>query len=89
MATNSGSSGFGAGFVGFLLGGFIGFLLRPSALLVGQLPFATVISRGTNLTGLDRLLVPTAEKSFNIMLVGAILGVVIAVVIARMTARKA
>lgn len=64
------------GIVGFLVGGCIGFLLRPSAFLVGQLPLETVIARGSNLGGLDRLLIPTAQTSFNYMMVGAILGAV-------------
>ena len=40
----------GIGIVGFLIGGFVGFLARPSAFLTGQLPFEHVISRGANLT---------------------------------------
>ncbi len=59
---------------GFLIGGFIGFIMRPSAFLVGQLPFETVIARGSNLSGLDRILVSTAETSFNYLMVGALLG---------------
>jgi hypothetical protein len=62
--------------VGFLVGGFIGFAMRPSALLVGQLPFGTVITGGANLTGLDQLLQPTAQNSFNLMLTAAIVGAV-------------
>lgn len=74
--TNSNSSSFGLGLLGWALGGLIGFLLRPSAMLVGQLPFETVVSRGANLQGLDKILVPTAQMSFNIMVVGAIIGAV-------------
>ncbi|MGC9948270.1 MAG: hypothetical protein ABSF64_18040 [Bryobacteraceae bacterium] len=84
MADSNGSSmSFGLGFLGFLLGGVIGFLLRPSATLIGQLPFRTVITRGANLSGLERLLVPTAQTSFNAMLVGAIIGAVAGVVAGR------
>lgn len=61
---------------GFFVGGCIGFLLRHAAFLVGQLPFGTVITRGSNLSGLDRLLISTAETSFNYILVGAILGAI-------------
>ena len=64
------------GVVGLLVGGFVGFQLRPAAFLVGQLPFETVISRGSNLSGLDALLVSTAQTSFNYMLAGAVLGAV-------------
>jgi hypothetical protein len=31
--------------IGFVLGGFSGFLLRPSVPLVGQLPLETVLTR--------------------------------------------
>lgn len=60
--------------IGFLIGGFVGFQLRPAAFLVGQLPFGTVLTRGSNLTGLEALLIPTAQTSFNYMLAGAVLG---------------
>lgn len=65
------------GALGFLVGGIIGFLMRPSAILVGQLPFGHVITRGSFLQGLDALLVTTAERSFNVMFAGAILGALI------------
>jgi uncharacterized membrane-anchored protein YhcB (DUF1043 family) len=87
-ASNSSSQSVGLGILGLILGGIIGFLLRPSAMLVGQLPFETVISRGANLQGLDRLLVPTAQASFNMMVVGAIIGVVVGVVLARLLAGR-
>jgi len=32
--------------IGFFIGGIVGFIYRPSAFLVGQLPFDTVITRG-------------------------------------------
>jgi hypothetical protein len=60
--------------VGAVLGAFIGFLLRPSVFLAGKLPFSTVITRGSNLRGLDELLVPTAQTSFNYLIVGAMVG---------------
>ena len=57
-------------------------------MLIGQLPFETVISRGANLQGLDRLLVPTAQASFNMMVVGAIVGAVVGVVVGQLLARR-
>ena len=63
-----------------LLGGYVGFLLRPAA-LIGQLPFKTVILRGANLGGIDRLLVPVAQTSFNAMVAGAIVGAAVGSVI--------
>jgi hypothetical protein len=75
------------GIAGFFVGSCIGFLLRPSAFLVGQLPLETVIARGSNLSGLDRLLVSTAETSFNYMMVGAILGAIGGVVIGLIASR--
>ena len=65
--TTVASGGVGLGFadrrfmlggIGFVLGGLLGFLTRPSALLIGQLPFSIVLSRGGNLRGLDQVLVP-------------------------------
>lgn len=69
------------GVAGFLIGSLVGFLARPSAFLIGQLSFETVISRGANLKGMDQMLVPLAQQSFNIMLIGAIIGTVAGVVI--------
>ena len=69
------------GIVGLLVGGFVGFLARPSAFLVGQLPFEHVISRGANLKGMDQMLVPIAQQSFDITLIGAIIGVIAGIVI--------
>lgn len=62
--------------VGAILGGLIGFLLRPSHDIMGQLPFGTVMSRGDNLEGLEKVATKTAETSFNYMLAGAIVGVI-------------
>ncbi len=59
--------GFGIG--GFVVGAVLGFLMRPSSLLVGQLPFEHVITRGANLKGMDVLLVPLAQQSFNVMVI--------------------
>jgi len=87
-ATNSSSQGIGIGFLGLILGGVIGFVLRPSAMFIGQLPFETVISRGANLQGLDKLLVPTAQSSFNMMVVGAIVGAVVGFVVGQLLARR-
>ena len=76
------------GVIGFLVGGFVGFQLRPAAFLVGQLPFGTVISRGSNLSGLDSLLISTAQTSFNYMLAGAMLGAVCGLVAGTLTSRR-
>jgi hypothetical protein len=73
--------------LGFSGGGFIGFLLRPGAPLVGQLPFETVIMRGTNLDGIESLLVSYAETSFNYMLAGAIIGCLFMFAVSKMSSR--
>jgi hypothetical protein len=54
-----------------IVGGFIGFLLRPYYPVVGQLPFGTVITRGGNLSGLAIVLKGAAEESFQYFLNGA------------------
>lgn len=65
------------GVLGLILGGLLGFLLRPSVPLIGQLPFEHVITRGSNLRGMDIVLVSFAETSFNYLLVAGIIGCVI------------
>lgn len=59
---------------GAVIGGLLGFFFRPSVPFLGQLPMATVLTRGSNLTGLDMLLRGTAEQSFNYVLIGVIAG---------------
>jgi hypothetical protein len=70
--------------MGFIVGGTFGFLLRPSTFLIGQLPFATVITRGTSLSGFDQILVPMAQQSFNLMLIGAVIGMISGLILDRM-----
>ena len=70
-----------------VLGGLIGYLLRPSLPILGQLPFAVVVTRGAYLassasqaTGsalagvVASALVPLAQASFNYMATGASVG---------------
>jgi hypothetical protein len=64
------------GIVGFLMGTFIGYLYRPSAFLIGQLSFKDVILRGTTFKGLDQIYIPVAEKSFNYLMGGGIIGAI-------------
>jgi hypothetical protein len=68
-------------FLGAAVGGFVGFLLRPSVPLIGPLPFETVVTRGANLSGLDLLLKGAAETSFNYMLAGVLVGALVGWVI--------
>jgi len=74
--------------LGFIVGSGVGFVLRPSVFLVGQLPFETVITRGASLSGLDQLLVPTAQQSFNLMLVGAVIGMIAGLILHRVIVRE-
>jgi hypothetical protein len=76
------------GIIGFIAGGVIGFLYRPQALITGQLPFETVITRGANLKGMDQMLMPLAQSSFNNMLVAAVIGAVIGIVVGYMMAKR-
>src|SRR5215212_1980362 len=62
--------------IGAPVGGFIAFLLRP----YGQLSFKDVLTRGANLEGPDKILVPLAQTSFNYMLAGIVLGAVMGLV---------
>lgn len=74
--------------IGFFIGGVLGFLFRPSAFLVGQLPFGTVISRGVTLQGMDQLLVPLAQSSFNTMFAVAIVGALIGAGIGHLISKR-
>jgi hypothetical protein len=69
-------------FLGILLGGIIGILTRPSVFLVGQLPLTAVLTRGATLSGIDQLLVPVAQSSFNHVALYTIVGGVIGLVVA-------
>lgn len=68
--------------IGGLVGAMLGYVFRPSVFLVGQLPFSAVITRGGNLSGMDQLLVPAAQASFNLLVAGIVVGAVVGVVIA-------
>jgi hypothetical protein len=66
--------------VGAVVGAILGYLFRPSVPLIGQLPFITVLTRGANLTGMDLIVRPVAEESFNYLVIGAIVcGAIMAV----------
>ncbi len=78
----------GIGAAGCLAGGFVGFLLRPSAFLVGQLPFQHVITRGESLQGVERVMMALARDSFNIMLSGAAVGLLAGAVIGYFIGKK-
>jgi hypothetical protein len=69
------------GVIGLALGGFIGFLNRPAAILIGQLPFDKIMLAGTNLRGIDKLFVPVARTSFYYTLIGAIIGLVLGLIL--------
>lgn len=76
------------GILGFITGGFIGFLYRPSAFIIGQLPFDVVITRGANLKGIDQVLTPLAQTSFNNMMAIASIGAAIGIIIGLLLTRK-
>lgn len=64
------------GLAGLVAGGAIGYWMRPFVSLRGQLAFETVFTRGASLHGVDRLLVPAAQASFDRMLLFAIVGMI-------------
>jgi len=77
----------GLGAAGAAIGGLAGFLARPALPLIGQqLPFAVVVSRGAGLQGMDLIMVPLAQRSFNIMLLGVIVGAVLGVAVGYLVA---
>ena len=83
-SSGSGSSAAALAVVGALLGALVGFLMRPAAPLVGQLPFGVVITRGSSLSGFDMLLQPLAQQSFNYFVVGAVIGLAVGVIAGRL-----
>jgi len=85
---NSSKPMMGLGIIGFFVGGLVGFLARPSAFFVGQLPFEHVISRGATLKGFDQMMIPLAQRSFNITLIGAIIGAVAGIVLGYFVGRR-
>ena len=68
------------GLSGFLVGALIGYIYRPPAFLIGQLPFKHGISRGTTLQGIDQVYIAVAEKSFNYLLAGGIIGAILGII---------
>ncbi len=76
--------------LGASLGFVYGFLTRPSAFLIDQLPLSVVLSRGATLQGLEALYIPTAQLSFNHCvawsIIGLTVGLVIGVIVRRATA---
>jgi uncharacterized membrane protein (Fun14 family) len=69
--------------LGAILGAAVGFALRPSNILTGQLDLETVLMRGANLTGLDQLLKSQAEASSNMLLLCAVVGAALGYAIAK------
>jgi len=74
--------------VGFLTGGFIGYLYRPSAFIIGQLPFDVVITRGANLKGIEQVFIPLAQASFNHMVALAAIGAACGVILGLLLSKK-
>jgi len=73
--------------VGALVGATVGFLTRPAAFLVGQLPFGIVITGGSTLRGLDSLFVPVAQRSLGQMAAFAIIGGFIPAIVRKLRTR--
>jgi hypothetical protein len=61
---------------GIIIGFAVGFLLRPD-MMGTQASLADTITRGALLEGWDRSIEPLAQKSFNVMLAGGIVGAVV------------
>jgi hypothetical protein len=69
------------GALGCLAGGLLGYLMRPAAPFIGQLPFKAVITRGGSLTGVDQILLPIAQSSFNDLMLGLVGGLLAGLVV--------
>ncbi|MDD3966100.1 MAG: hypothetical protein WC372_04960 [Candidatus Neomarinimicrobiota bacterium] len=64
------------GVLGLLLGAFIGFLSRPSSPIAGRVSFIDALTRGASLEGVNQVMLSLAQRSFDIMLIGALIGLV-------------
>lgn len=71
-----------------LVGGIAAFLLRPTDIFGHQLPLSVVLTRGTGLHGLNRLLIPLAQRSFNEVLAGLLLGAILGILVSALTGRR-
>lgn len=69
-------------------GGAIGFLLRPADIFGHQLPLSVVLTRGSDLHGFNGLLIPLAQRSFNELAAGLIIGAVLGVVVSAFIDRR-
>ena len=67
--------------IGMLLGASIGYFYRPPALLIGQLPFDVVITRGGNLKGIDQIYLEAAKTSFDYLIIGGIAGAILGAIV--------
>jgi hypothetical protein len=74
--------------IGFFIGGIIGFLYRPSAFLIGQLPLDVVLTRGANLKGMEQVLIPLAQTSFNNMVAIALIGALIGIAVGYLLSKR-
>lgn len=69
-------------------GGVIAFLLRPTDIFGHQLPLSIVLTRGSNLQGINQLLTPLAQRSFNELAAGLIIGAVLGVIVSALIGRR-
>lgn len=79
----SGGGSLGPILIGGIIGGIVGFVMRPEVFLVGQLPLSIVLTAGTTLQGMDRMLASAAQKSFMFLLAGVAIGALLGAVIGR------
>ncbi|MDD3716755.1 MAG: hypothetical protein PHT46_06605 [Candidatus Marinimicrobia bacterium] len=77
----------GFGVLGLVLGAFIGFLSRPSSPIAGRVSFIDTLTRGASLEGVNQVMLNLAERSFDIMLIGALIGLVVGVLAAYLIKR--
>lgn len=71
-----------------LLGGTAAFLLRPTDIFGHQLPLRVVLTRGADLHGLNRLLIPLAHRSFNEVVAGLVLGGILGALVSALKERR-
>lgn len=74
--------------IGPVVGLFIGYLIAPEIPLLGKVPFATALTRGATLSGLDQMILPYAQTASNYMVGGLIGGFIVGFIIDNLIFKK-
>lgn len=74
--------------IGAVFGGALGFMMRPENMLIGKLDFMTTLTRGSNLGGMDQILMGQAQTSSNMLIGGILIGLIIGLLVGKAVLKK-